>query len=143
MAVSRFTWRGFLLRLLFALLLVLSTYNPSGYSYVHWLQRMWSALPSPDVLGIFCGVVLLIGWVIFTRATSRSLGIIGIGLASAFFATLTWLLVDWQWIPADNPDVLIYIALFMFAAVLAVGMSWSHVRRRLSGQADVDDVDQV
>jgi hypothetical protein len=26
--------------------------------------------------------------------------------------------------------------------VLATGMSWSHIRRRLSGQADVDDVDE-
>jgi Family of unknown function (DUF6524) len=28
------------------------------------------------------------------------------------------------------------------ATILAIGMSWSHVRRRLSGQADVDDVDE-
>jgi len=26
--------------------------------------------------------------------------------------------------------------------ILAVGMSWSHIRRRLSGQADMDDVDE-
>ena len=32
------TIQGFLLRFLFALLLVMLTYNPSGYSYSHWLQ---------------------------------------------------------------------------------------------------------
>jgi len=29
----------------------------------------------------------------------------------------------------------------VFACVLAVGMSWSHIRRRVSGQFDTDDVD--
>jgi len=28
------------------------------------------------------------------------------------------------------------------ATILAIGLSWSHVRRRLSGQTDVDDVDE-
>jgi hypothetical protein len=30
----------------------------------------------------------------------------------------------------------------MLAVVLAVGMSWSLVQRRLTGQVDVDDVDR-
>jgi hypothetical protein len=28
----------------------------------------------------------------------------------------------------------------LLAAILAVGMSWSHLRRKWSGQQDVDDV---
>jgi hypothetical protein len=35
-----------------------------------------------------------------------------------------------------------WIVLFATSGILAVGMSWSHVRRRLSGQVDTDDVDQ-
>jgi hypothetical protein len=30
----------------------------------------------------------------------------------------------------------------MLAAIMATGMSWSHIRRRMSGQLDVDDVDE-
>ena len=33
---QRFNSKGFLLRLLFAVLLVFISYNPSGYSYYHW-----------------------------------------------------------------------------------------------------------
>jgi hypothetical protein len=34
-----------------------------------------------------------------------------------------------------------WIVLFVFSMILAVGISWSHMRRRLTGQADVDEVD--
>jgi hypothetical protein len=30
----------------------------------------------------------------------------------------------------------------LLAAILAAGMSWSHLRRSWAGQADVDDVDE-
>ena len=29
----------------------------------------------------------------------------------------------------------------MLALILAVGLSWSHIRRQLTGQVDVDDVE--
>jgi hypothetical protein len=31
--------------------------------------------------------------------------------------------------------------LLVSAIILAIGLSWSHLRRRLTGQADVDEVD--
>jgi hypothetical protein len=33
-----------------------------------------------------------------------------------------------------------WIVLFVFAIILAIGVSWSHLRR-FTGQADVDEVD--
>ncbi len=87
------------------------------------------------------GVVLLIGWTIFVRATSRSLGAFGVILALAFFGTLFWLVTQWGLIPANSVTAVTYIVLFIIGAVLGTGMSWSHVRRRLSGQADVDEVE--
>ena len=42
----------------------------------------------------------------------------------------------------ENTEIVTYIALFILSAVLATGMSWSHIRRRLSGQADMDDIDE-
>lgn len=131
--------QGILVRFLFALVLVFCTYNPTEYSYYHWVVPH---LPDYSVLKIFLGVVLVIGWTIFIRATLRSLGAVGLTLAFAFFGTLLWLIVDVGLVPADSVTALTYIVLVMLSGVLAVGMSWSHIRRRMSGQADMDDVDE-
>jgi drug/metabolite transporter (DMT)-like permease len=90
---------------------------------------------------VFAGVVLLIGWVIYLRSTVRSLGEIGTFLAIAFFAALTWVLIDYNVLSVENTTVLTYVILTMLSAIMATGMSWSHIRRRMSGQLDVDDVD--
>lgn len=134
-----FDWGSFAIRLALALALVLLTYNPSSYSYFHWLRGALSGGTSgPEQW--FVGVVLLIGWVMFVRATLLSLGGIGILLGAAFFGTLMWLLVEYEIVPAGTSTAIIWIGLVCTAGLLAVGMSWSHVRRRLAGQYDVDDV---
>jgi len=138
MAIKNITWRGILIRFVCALLLVFSSYNPSGVSYYHWLAKVSSDLA---VLAIFIGTALLIGWVIFLRATFRSLGVFGLLLASAFFGSLLWLIIDWGLISGDDDTVIAYILLILLSGILAIGMSWSHIRRRISGQADVDDVE--
>jgi hypothetical protein len=136
MARKDFTFVSFLLRFLFALALVLLTYNPSGLSWVGWLFG-----DVPMVYKAASGVVLLIGWVMFLRATWRSLGAIGTFLALAFFGILIWLFYEWGFFQLDNIEVIQWIVLFVLAAVLAVGMSWSHVRRKLSGQYDTDEIE--
>jgi len=140
---QQFNSQGFLLRFLFALALVYLTYNPTGLSYYHWAKDALlvdSTIMSPPFALI--SVILLIGWTIYLRATFRSLGGFGLLLALAFFAIIIWWLVDLGLLGIRNVSVFSYIVLFLIAAVLAVGMSWSHVRRRLSGQADMDDVDE-
>jgi hypothetical protein len=94
-----------------------------------------------DPLQALAGVALAIGWVMFLRATHRSLGTIGLILTSLFFAALIWLLIDRGILDPDSGAAISWIVLVTIAAILAVGMSWSHIRRRLSGQVDVDDVD--
>jgi hypothetical protein len=138
MSARGFNFASFLGRLAAALALVFATYNPSGYSYFHWVEQ---SLPAFDPLVAFAGVVLLIGWVMFIRATARSLGLLGILLAAGFFGTLLWLVIDRGWLAADNLQLITYIVLVLLSAILAVGMSWSHIRRRLTGQLDVDEVD--
>lgn len=140
MAANSFDLTSFLGRLIAALALVYATYNPSGYSYFHWVDN---SLPEFDPLVAFAGVVLLIGWVMFIRATIRSMGLLGVLLAVAFFGTLLWLIIDRGWLSLDNTKAITYITEFLLAAVLATGMSWSHIRRRLTGQIDVDDVDEA
>ena len=139
MAVKNITSTGILLRFLFALVLVFSTYNPEGYSYFHWALKDISAF---TILKAFLGVVLLIGWTMFIRATIHSLGAVGLVLAIAFFGTLLWLIVDFGIIPADSVRAISWLVLVAMSGVLTAGMAWSHIRRRVSGQVDVDEVDE-
>jgi len=138
---QRFNSRGFLLRFAFALVLVFTTYNPSGYSYYHWASDILYTDNTLSPAFAFLSVLILIGWTVFLRATFRSLGGFGLILAFTFFAILIWWLVDLGWLHINRFSGLAYIVLLLTAAVLAVGMSWSHVRRRMTGQTDVDDVD--
>ena len=136
---NQLTWGGFGLRWLFAIILVVATYNPEGYSYFDWVVRH---APHITPLKALTGVVLLIGWVIYLRATLRSLGPVGLVLAAGLFGTLLWLFIDLGWLTADSARAITYMAMFILSTVLAIGMSWSHIRRRLSGQLDVDDVEE-
>jgi hypothetical protein len=136
MARSNFTFASFLLRLLFASVLVFMTYNPSGKSWVGWLMS-----DVPMVYKAVAGVVLLIGWVIFLRATWNSLGAAGTILAAAFFAVIIWLFVYWGFFALDHTTVIEWAVLSVLTGVLAIGMSWSHVRRKLSGQYDTDEIE--
>ncbi len=132
------TWIGILLRLLAAGVLVFATYNPEGYSYFHWVRgNMEEALP----LKAFAGVLLLIGWTIFIRATLRSLGAFGLLLAFAFFGTLIWLIVYYGLIPSHSVKTITYIIEVVLCGVLATGLFWSHIRRRITGQVDTDELD--
>ncbi|MCK5386843.1 MAG: hypothetical protein KAJ39_06640, partial [Gammaproteobacteria bacterium] len=131
------TLQGFLFRFMFALLLVLLTYNPSGYSYSHWLQNSFSNFG--PLLGL-AGMSLIIGWVIYLRATFRSLGLTGLILATLFFSTILWLFIDRGWLGLNNVTMMSWVILVLVSAVLAIGISWSHIRRKISGQVDADDV---
>ncbi len=135
---SEFNAGSFAGRWVFALALVLGTYNPTEYSYISWI--MSEGVSFGPVIALV-GIALLIGWIIFLRATFMSMGWLGIVLGAAFFACIIWLLVDIGWLSLESSAALAWVALLILSLILAVGMSWSHIRRRLSGQFDVDDKD--
>lgn len=136
--MSAISTSGIALRFLFALILVLLSYNPSGYSYVHWVSETISE-PTPWLA--LAGIALIIGWVIYIRATLRSLGPIGLGLAATFVGILLWALVDLGVLSLEDTSAFVWLLEIFTAAVLSIGMSWSLIRRRMSGQVDVDDVE--
>lgn len=139
MAMPSFTSKSFLIRWGVALVLVLGTFNPTNYSYYHWLSdENWDITP----LKVLAGLAILICYVIYLRATWRSLGPIGLGLAMAFFATIIWAAIDYELLDPNETTAMTYVILILIATVMAVGISWSHVRRRVSGQVDTDDVDE-
>ena len=136
MTRKEFDVSSFLLRFGVSLVLVLLTYNPSGYSWVGWLFS-----ETAMVYKVATGVVLAIGWVIFLRATWNSLGAVGTVLAIAFFAVIIWLLIEWGLLALGSGSTFQWVFLFMLSGVLAVGMSWSHLRRRMAGQYDTDEIE--
>ena len=136
---NSFGWDGFLLRFVFAIIVVFVTYNPEGVSYFNWV---YDELPEFSVLKAFTGIVILIAWIILIRATLGSLGTIGIFLAAAFFGLAIWLIIDVLGLSTDNFRVIAYIIEIMLASVLSIGVSWSHVRRRITGQIDTDELDR-
>jgi hypothetical protein len=136
---QEFTFGSFGIRVLFALVLVLLTFNPSGHSFVHLVA---ASFPHVTPFEAVAGVLLLIGWFVFLSATLRSIGFIGMALAIALFAALIWLVVSWGWIKLNNTNAIAWISLLIAALILAVGMSWSHLYQRWSGQATVDEVNE-
>jgi hypothetical protein len=136
--MERFTVLGFVLRLLAALVLVFCTFNPSGYSFYHWVTR---DLPHVNPAAVVVGIALIAAWVVFLTATMRSIGLVGVIILLAFFCAVIWMVVSWGWLDVHNGAAMAWITLMVFAIILAVGLSWSHMRRRLTGQADVDEVD--
>ncbi len=135
MAQSAFTPTSFLLRWIIALFLVFATFNPTEYSYYRWIAGFEEdGLP----LKVLAGILLLILYVIYLRATWRSIGAIGVSLAAALLAALIWVSIDFGLLNLMQPTIMTWVLLFAVATILAVGISWSHIRRRITGQADID-----
>ncbi|MFV2053455.1 DUF6524 family protein [Aliiroseovarius sp. YM-037] len=130
---------AFVLRWVFAFILLAATFNPTQWNFVRWARENYAEqLP----ITVLLGLVLLIGYIIYLRATLRSIGGFGMFLVVAVVGALIWVLVDWGILTLDNPSQNVWLGLLALSIVLGVGLSWSHVRRTLSGQADMDDVDE-
>ena len=136
-------------RFLVALLLVCVTWNPTRYSYISWAsqhigaawQNGWADERRTVALIAFVGVILLIAWLFYLRTTARTLGSVGVILAAGLCATVYWVLASYGVVGLQNATMLQWLALVLFSAILAMGMSWSHVRRIWAGQTDVDQID--
>lgn len=129
---------GLLIRLLLSAILVFGTYNPTAFSYISWVFAEGHEFgPETAIVGI----LLLIGWIVLLRATFLSFGWLGIILWAALFSCVIWWLVDVGWLSLDSTGVITWITLAVMSLVLGMGTSWSHMRRRLTGQVAVDDVE--
>ena len=135
---------GLGIRVVGALVLVYATFNPTGHSYFHWALAPLIGVGAPSggstALKFLVGVVLLIGWVVVLQATRRSIGLTGAVLALALCAGLIWLLVEQHVVSPTGSAAIAHIALIAIGLVLGVGMSWSLLSRRLTGQVDTDQV---
>ncbi len=138
---SSLTLTGFAWRLLLALVVVLITYNPTHYSFLDWLR----ASVNGHTLGpehAVAGIALFGGWLFVITATRRALGSLGLIVLVAFIGALVWWFVDIGWLNATSRSSIEWIVLIGLAVVLAVGMSWALIWRRVTGQVTVEDAHQ-
>lgn len=130
---------GIFLRWLGAFVLLAATYNPTEWNFVRWAESNWSSqMPLTLLLGLLLGV----GYLVYVGATLRSIGAFGIVLVAAIVGALVWVLIDYGVLTLQNPQLNLWLGLFALSVVLGIGLSWSIIRQRLSGQATVDEVEQ-
>ena len=112
---------GFVVRWLFAFVLVAVTYNPTQLNYVKWAAENWQAqLP----LAVLLGLLLFVGYVIYLRATLRSIGGFGMFLVLAIVAAGPWGLHGRGWLGLENGSWNAWIGIVAIATVLGIGLSW-------------------
>jgi hypothetical protein len=129
---------GFLLRWLFALILLTVSFNPTDWNFVHWARLHWQ---SDMPLTLLMGLMLLVAYGIYLRATFRSIGTLGVVLVVALISTFGWFLWDRGVLSLENRTLNTWLTILGLSVVLGVGLSWSLVRKALTGQADVDEVE--
>jgi len=134
MATPGISWVGVVWRLLFAVALVLLTFNPSGYSFYHWLVGTQVDTAAKALVG----VLLLIGWVVCIHTAFVSLGTLGLVLGAALFGSAVWLLVDTGVLSLNGVSAMTWVVLVILGLLLGIGLSWSLVRARTTGQIEVD-----
>lgn len=129
---------GIFLRWLGAFGLLTATYNPTEWNFIRWAEANWSTqLP----LTLLLGLLLAVGYLVYIGATLRSIGGFGIVLVGAIVGALVWVLIDFGILTLQNPQLNLWLGLFALSVVLGIGLSWSIIRQRLSGQATVDEVE--
>jgi hypothetical protein len=129
---------GFLIRWVLAFILLAATYNPTQWNFMRWGMANYTQMLSVTVL---VGLVLLIGYIIYLRATLRSIGLFGMLLVLAVAGTVVWVVSDQGLVNLTDAAINTWLGIAILSLVLAIGLSWSIVRRTVSGQSDVDDVD--
>jgi hypothetical protein len=129
---------GIILRWFGAFALLSVTFNPTDVNFMRWADANWQTqMP----LTVLLGLLLAVAYIIYIGATLRSLGAFGMILITAVFGALIWVLVDWGLLAVGNSSLNIWLGILALSLVLGIGLSWSILWQRMSGQATVDDVE--
>lgn len=128
---------GILFRWLGAFVLLAVIFNPTPWNYVAWARTAWAdQMPLIIFVGLILGVIAMV----YVVATMRSIGILGAIVIAAIFGAGLWVLTDWGILGLDNSALNTWLAILVLSLILGVGMSWSILRQRLSGQQTTDEV---
>ena len=124
---------GVVARTLTVMLLVYGTYNPSGYSYYHWIiQTGGDRLASK----LCVGIVIILGYIICINATIRSLGALLLTPGIILIGSIIWMLSSWGWIDLADATQRTLVLEGALVAIFSAGVPFSQIRFRLTGQKD-------
>jgi hypothetical protein len=124
---------GILVRTLVCFLAVFATWNPTGYSFIAWARHSpWATTPEIAV----AGASLLAVHILFVRIAWLSLGADGIIASLAIMLAGVLTLYEFDVIDPWHGEMRAYLLLSGFALVLAIGMVWSLLKRRIVGQSN-------
>ena len=125
------TSAGFIVRVLACFAIVFASWNPSGYSFVTWAQG--DAALAAKVLG---GATLLTLHILFFRSAWLSLGPLGLVAALAVGVSSILALSELDLVDLRSGPARGYLTLTVLSVILAVGVSWSLMKRRITGQSN-------
>jgi hypothetical protein len=126
-------FRLFLLRCLLAAFLVFGTYNPSGTSYYHWV----TGTPGLSPVQITVGILVLAASVAVGRMAFMSTGYFGTAALTLTVLMGIVFAVGLDIIEFDDVVFTTYTIEVIVSIVVGVGLSWSFIQKRLSGERDV------
>ena len=128
---------GFVVRWLMAFFLLLATYNPSGYSYYHWVIDP----PTNDrLLQMIVGAFLVFCYFVAFDITRRALHTFGFVNVIIFCSLISWWIGREGWVDVERDSHLAMLVIGTISTILAIGMSYSHVHYRLGGVKQVEEV---
>lgn len=127
-------WLGILTRSLSCFLLVFATWNPEGYSYFDWVVRDQSSLLSAKVA---VGAFLAGCFLLYLRVTWVALGILGCAALASVVLSGYLSMRRLGLLDPNAPFWSGHIVLVLLSLTLSVGVCWSHMKRRITGQSQV------
>jgi len=123
-------FRLFYKRTLLSAFVVFGAYNPSGYSYFHWV----TASPRLTTVQLFVGIGLLIAAVALMRMAYATVGYLGGWTIVAMIGMGIVFLVGLDITTFDDVDIGTYAIEAWISLTLAIAMGWAFVQKRLSGE---------
>lgn len=126
-----FTFSGFLARWLASLFIVFATYNPSGYSYYHWVMTDGDDALS---LKVAAGLALATGYLVAARISRSAVGTSGFVTGLVAVILFSYGVASMVSSGGSLGTALHYVYLTALATTIAIGISWSHMKHRLTGQ---------
>jgi hypothetical protein len=126
--------KAFFIRFIYLFVLVLITYNPFHYSLFHWIQNEHTPL------SIGSGILLIMLWSVVLWFVYLGSGFIGLFMGSVMISLLLWMAKNMGMIHFDNTLLNVIFAEISLSLLFSLGLSWAHIRRRISGQLSTDDI---
>ncbi|XLQ20088.1 MAG: DUF6524 family protein [Candidatus Moraniibacteriota bacterium] len=124
-------------RLVYALVVVWATYNPTQYCLYKWVQTSDAAMSS-KALAVGAAVIV---WGIFAFLAKKALGTVGLIAMFGISGLATWFLIDHGYLDLTKASEAQWYTTFIISILFAVGMATGILIRRLSGQMSTDEVD--